>query len=117
MILPKYYTVSEVLYALCRQKHIAKGKVMEANSNYEEWMKPHMVKTWFGYYKEVTNKPGGLLWRELRQEIKHRKSVIESIEVSEKALKKFPLTAKVSLTVEEIEDFGDTLTKRTEYKQ
>jgi hypothetical protein len=117
MILPKYYTVSEVLDALYRQKHVAKEKVKEANSKYEEWLKPHMVKTWFGLYREVTNKADTYHGADLRRDIKFYKRSVESIEVSEKVIKKFPLTAKVSLTLEEIEDFGDTLTKRTEYKE
>jgi hypothetical protein len=113
MILPKYYTVSEVLDALYRQKHIAKEAVMDAEDKYKDWLKPHMVKTWFGLYREVTAHPDSYHGSHLRREIKFYEKLVKSLEVSEKIIKKFPLTAKVSLTLEEIEDFGDTLTKRT----
>ena len=114
MILPKYYTVSEVLDALYRQKHIAKKAVMDAEDKYEDWLKPHMVKTWFGLYREVANKSDTFHGSYLRREIKFYQKLVKSLEVSENIIKKFPLTAKVNLTLEEIEDFGDTLTKRTQ---
>jgi hypothetical protein len=115
MMLPKTFTIGDALYALYRKRFVALNNIAEAEQVYEDYLKPHMVKTWFGLYREVTNKTDTFHASSLRRHIKAYKWELERIEGKQKLLLKYPLEAKVGLDEEDMEWFGKDLYRRDDY--
>ena len=115
MILPRTFTIGDALNAIYPKRFVAFRKIAEAEKVYEDYLKPYMVKTWFGLYREVTNKPRAYHAYRLRQHIKEAKEELELIVKREKLLRKYPLDAKVGLDEDDMEWFGKDLYHRDDY--
>tara|TARA_R110000744_G_scaffold376347_3_gene490545 strand:- start:45 stop:404 length:360 start_codon:yes stop_codon:yes gene_type:complete len=114
-MLPKTFTIGDALDALYRKRFGALKDIAEAEQVYEDYLKPYMDKTWFGLYREVTNKPDTYHASSLRRHIKEAKWELDLIVEREKLLRKYPLEAKVGLDEEDMEWFGKDLYRRDDY--
>ena len=115
-MLPRTFTIGDTLDALYRKRFVALEDIAEAEQVYEDYLKPYMDKTWFGLYREVTNKPGAYHAISLRRHIKEAKWELDLIVEREKLLRKYPLDAKVGLDEEDMKWFGEHLYHRDDYK-
>ena len=104
MQLPAHYTVHEVIerleiILLGQQKELENAKV-----SLEEEKKPKYKRTWFGYYKDVTNYPMFLCDWHFGYHVQFCEESVSETNKQLSALRKLPIDAKVKLTVEEINE-------------
>lgn len=113
MELPAQFTVEEVISKIEVLLETVNANLESAKKQLKEDSTPEYKKSWFGLYKKVEKYDGWIYLHYSESSINRIESLKSNLEDTLFALRKFPLDAKVKLSVEEV---NELFNKEREHK-